>query len=128
MKKNKITIIINKPIKDVFEFTINPKNTPTWILSIKEEIAEEYPPKLGTIYKNRSKTSNWNFYKVIGFEKNKKFTLSDLNGNYFVRYTYKELDNNKTKMEYFEWIQKGELENPFTKDILEKLKVVLEKN
>jgi len=43
MKENKIKVIINKSIKEVFEFTINPKNTPSWILSIKEEVAVGYP-------------------------------------------------------------------------------------
>ena len=46
MKENKITVIINKPIGEVFEFTTNPKNTHLWIPSIEEEIAEEYPPKI----------------------------------------------------------------------------------
>ncbi|MEI7563640.1 MAG: hypothetical protein WCJ39_08670 [bacterium] len=52
MKENKLTIIINKPINEVFEFSTNPKNTHLWVDSIKEEITNEYPPKMGTIYKN----------------------------------------------------------------------------
>ncbi len=128
MKENKIIIIIDKPVKEVFDFTTNPKNTPKWLASVSEEIAEEYPPKIGTVYKNRFKNSDWNFYKVTEFQKNKIFTLSDPEGNYFVRYTYAGLGENKTKMEYFEWMKKGELKSPFTKDILQKLKLVLEKN
>ncbi len=46
MQENKITVIINKPIEEVFEFTTNPKNTHLWITSINEEIAEEYPQRL----------------------------------------------------------------------------------
>ena len=64
MKENKIIVVINKPIEEVFEFTINPKSTPLWISSIQEEIAEEYPPKIGTQYKNRGEGNNWDFYKV----------------------------------------------------------------
>lgn len=126
MKQNKIAIIINKPVEEVFEFTTNPRNTPLWIGSIDEEIAGEYPPKIGTIYKNRSTGLDWNFYKVLEFEEDRVFTLSDLEGNYFVRYTYEDFDGNKTKMLYLEWVEKGELKNPFTKEILEKLKKVLE--
>jgi len=126
MRENKITIIINKPIEEVFEFTTNPKNTHLWIPSIQEEVAEEYPPKINTNYKNRGKDSNWNFYKVVEFEENKIFTLSDLDKNYFVRYTYRKLTDNKTEMEYFEWVKKGELKNPFTYGILHNLKLVLE--
>jgi len=126
MRENKITIIINKPIEEVFEFTTNPKNTHLWIPSIQEEVAEEYPPKINTKYKNRGKDSNWNFYKVVEFEENKIFILSDLDKNYFVRYTYRKLTDNKTEMEYFEWVKKGELKNPFTYGILQNLKLVLE--
>ena len=126
MKENKIKIIINKPFKEVFEFTTNPKNTPLWISSIKEEIAEEYPPKLNTKYKNRGNNLGWNFYKVIELKKDKLFTLSDLKDNYFVRYTYRKLGNNKTEMEYFEWVKTGELESPFTEKVLNKLKEVME--
>jgi len=102
MKENKIIILINRTIEDVFEFTTNPKNTHLWIPSIQEEIAEEYPPKIGTQYKNRSQKSDWNYYKVLEFELNKKFTLSDLNNNYYVRYSYKKLGDKQTKMEYYE--------------------------
>jgi len=126
MRENKITVIINKPIKEVFEFTTNPKNTHLWIPSIEEEIAEEYPPKINTEYKNRGKNSEWDFYKVVKFEENKIFILSDLDENYFVKYTYKKLTDNETEMEYFEWVKNGELKNPFTDDILQNLKSVLE--
>lgn len=127
MKENKVTVIINKPIEVVFEFTTNPKNTHLWIPSIQEEIAEEYPPKIGTQYKNRGKDSDWEYYKVIEFDKNKIFTLSDLDGNYHVKYTYKRLSDKQTEMEYFEWMKKGELKNPYSKEVLQHLKSVLEK-
>ena len=126
MQENKITIIINKPIEKVFQFTINPKNTHLWIPSIEEEIADEYPPKINTRYKNRGKESDWDFYKVLEFKKNEIFTLTDLDENYTVKYTYRKLNANQTEMEYFEWIKNGELSNPFTKNILLKLKSILE--
>ncbi|MBU3904913.1 MAG: hypothetical protein KJ906_02050 [Nanoarchaeota archaeon] len=127
MKENKIIIIINKPTEEVFEFTTNPKNTHLWIPSIEKEIAEKYPPEIGTKYKNCGKDLKWNFYKVLEFGKNKIFTLTDLNENYHVKYAYRKLSDNKTEMEYFEWMKSGELKNPFTKDILQNLKLVLEK-
>jgi len=126
MKENKITVIINKPIEEVFEFTTNPKNTHLWIPSIDEEIAEEYPPKINTTYKNRGKDSDWDFYKVVEFKENEVFTMTELDENYSVRYTYRKLDSNKTELEYFEWMKDGELSNPFTKEILMKLKSVME--
>ena len=126
MKENKITIIINKSIDEVFEFTINPKNTPLWIESIAEEVSDEYPPKINTKYKNRGKDSDWNVYKVVEFKKNKIFTLTELDGNYSVKYTYNRLGENKTEMTYFEWVKKGEIQNPFTQKIIDKLKSTIE--
>ena len=49
MKENRISIIINKPVQEVFTFTIDPNNTPKWIDGIKEEQISEQPVKIGTI-------------------------------------------------------------------------------
>ena len=127
MKENKIAVIVNRQIDEVFEFTTNPQNTHLWIPPISEEVTEKYPPKINTRYKNRGEDDDWNEYKVVDFQKNKIFVLSDLDENYFVKYTYRKLDDNKMEMEYFEWMTDGELEKPFTKDILENLKKVIEK-
>jgi len=126
MKENRITIIVNRPVNEVFEFSTNPKNTHLWSASIKEEITDEYPPKIGTMYKNRWDAPIRDTYKVSEFEQDKLFTLSDLDENYHVRYTYRALDDNKTEMEYFEWMANGDLSNPYTKDVLEKLKSIIE--
>ena len=126
MRENKIIVVIDKPIDKVFLFTTNPQNTHLWIPSISEEVSDEYPPKINTIYKNRGEDNNWDKYKVVDFQKNKVFILSDLNENYFVKYTYRKLDKNKTELEYLEWMTTGELNKPFTKDILGNLKKVME--
>ncbi len=127
MNKNKISIIINKPIEDVFEFTTNPNNTPLWITHLKKEIAEPYPPVIGTVYKNTTDGDNWDVYEVIEFEEGTLFTLKDTISPYKVRYTYKSLDQDKTNLEYFEWMEQGELSNPFKVDVLEKLKNIMDK-
>ncbi len=51
----------------------------------------------------------------------------NLQSNYYVEYTYRELSYDKTELEYFEYVEKWNLENPFTLDILKKLKEVIEK-
>jgi len=53
MKKNKIVVIINRSIDEVFEFTTNPQNTHLWVSFISKEIVNEYPPRINTIYKSR---------------------------------------------------------------------------
>jgi len=126
MRENKITVVINKPIDEVFEFTTNPKNTHLWIPSISEEVADEYPPKINTEYRNRGNNADWNKYKVVDFKKNKVFILFNLEDKYFVKYSYRKLEDNKTEMEYFEWMIEGELSSPFTEDIFGNLKKVME--
>src|SRR3989344_9581439 len=121
MKNNKHTIIINKPIEQVFEFTINPKNTHLWIDAISEEVSSEFPPKIGTEYKH-PENSVWIKFRVIEYEMNKLFTLTDSDKDYCVRYIYKKINENKTELEYVEWMNKGKLETPLTKEMLEKLK------
>lgn len=127
MKENKLKIIIHRPIKEVFDFTINPKNTPLWIENLKEETAKPYPPKIGTIYKNTGDNKKWDSYEVIEFEQNKIFTLRASDGNYHVRYTYRMIDSNKTEMVYYEWVDRGKLDKPFSQKVLNKLKDVMEK-
>src|SRR3989344_9630356 len=104
MDENKITILIKKPIDEVFEFTTNPKNTPLWIFHIKKEVSDNFPPNIGTIYKNKGDSDKWNSYIVIELDKDKIFTLKASDNNYHVRYTYKKISNTLTEMEYFEWV------------------------
>ncbi len=127
MKTNTLLITIQQPLERVFEFTTNPKNTHAWIPFIISEVAETYPPKLGTIYKNTSDWVSWTEYKVEKWEKNKLFVLSECNGNYTVEYTYTELDDWITEMQYKERVITWELESPFSQNILENLKKILEK-
>jgi hypothetical protein len=125
---NKIVhkIIINKPVNEVFNASLDPHNTPHWIDGIVQEQASDSPVKLGTIYKNRGNTGDWNFYTVTAFKQNETFTLSSHDTSYNVRYILKSLENNKTEFEYCEWVEEGELENPLPIDAIKKLKQLIE--
>jgi len=127
MKENRIIIKIRRPVSEVFDFTVTPGNTPKWIINIVEEKTNELPVKLGTIYRIKNKGGVWTEYEVIEFELNKIFTLSQKGTDYKVRYTYKPIENG-TELIYFEWSEKGELEDPFSKSILNKLKSVMEQD
>jgi len=128
MRDSRLTIKINKPAAEVFEFTTNPKNTPLWVPSIIKEETNEYPAKVGTIYRNTSDNKNWTEYLVSKFEKDKIFVFNKVNDTYHVQYTFKVISPNETELEYYEWMDTGELSEPFTVDILQKLKNLIESN
>jgi hypothetical protein len=127
MRDNKLSIVINKPVEEVFSYTLNPKNTHAWIDSIDEEVTSEWPPKVGTTYRNRaSGNERWRHYKLTALEDNKSFTLEDTKGNYHVKYSFKLLKDNSTEFEYYEWTVNTGLESLFPMKHLEVLKSILE--
>jgi len=126
MKSKKLSISIKKPVSEVFDFTLNPNNTPYWIAGIVQEQANEFPPKQGTIYKNKNKHQEWSEYTMTAFEIDKMFIWTKSDNNYHVKYTFTLTDQNTTKLEYFEWVDKGELDEPFSLAVLKKLKSVVE--
>lgn len=128
MKDNKLSVIIHKPISTVYEFTTDPRKTPEWIDSVEVEQTNEWPPKPGTIYKNRGKSGPWSIYKVTKYVEGKEFELVKQDeSTYHVNYTYSTCPDGATKLVYHEWVTNGELDGPFTQDTLEKLKLALER-
>lgn len=128
MKQNTLKININKPSQVVYDFYVNPKNTPLWVDSIVREETSEWPIRVGTVYRNQNKAGVWTEYTVTNLKENEVFELTMKDGNYHVRYTHRELGGRSSELEYFEWVNEGDLEEPFTMEILEKLKVIVEQH
>ena len=112
--------------QEIFDFCLDPKNTPKWVNSIIVEQTNEWPPKVGTIYRNQNKNGVWFEYKVLALEPSVMFEFTSTASSYHVRYTLRSVNANMTELEYFEWMEEGELEEPFTLDTLQKLTSTLE--
>ena len=128
MNSNKLVVEIKKPVGEVFAYAIDPRNTHKWINFIVKEETNEWPVGIGSEYANQNQAGKWSGYKVTGFEKDKLFELTSKDGNYHVRYTFIPMDNKSCTLDYYEWVDNGELENPFLNSHLLKLKSLLETN
>jgi len=127
MKSLRLNITIDKPVEDVFAYATDSNNISNWYPSIKEEIPSRIPVNLGARLKNRGDDlDDWSEYEFTEFEKNKVFTLSQIGSPYHVRYTFTDSGDDTTEMEYYEWVNTGELEEPASIKNLELLKKCLE--
>lgn len=131
MKKNTLIVEINRPLEEVFQFTVNPINTPKWIKSVIEEKTSDQPVKVGTIYsqKTRSNTNQISetAFVITGYIENKQLDFHLVNGKYTCSYIYESVDGG-TKLTYSEEAGvDGNLEDPLGISSLETLKQLLEK-
>jgi hypothetical protein len=125
MNESKLKIRINRPSDELFDFILDPLNTPRWIDGIVKEETNESPTRLGTVFRNQNLDGKWNEYKVTAFKPGLVFTLSQKNSDYHVTYTITPLGKS-SELEYFEWVDKGELEEPLAPVALQKLQAVME--
>lgn len=128
MKQNRITVVINKKPEAVFAFVLDPQNTPRWIDLIEAEETNEWPARLGTVYRNRNRQGEWREYTVTAYEHNKMFVLSRKDGGYHVQYTVRPVGKDATELEYVEWEDRGEVGAPLNQDVFLKLKQLVEEN
>ena len=126
MKANKLVVKINKPANEVFKFTTTPPNSVKWISGVMSEETDEWPIKIGTIYKLTDESKKISEVIVTDLKVGEFIEWKSKENNYHCRYNYKTIDENSSTLEYSEWVGSGEIEFPFTQDILEKLKAVIE--
>lgn len=98
MKSKKIIIQIDKPVSEIFQFLINHINTPKWIDSFIVEQTNEWPVRIGTVYKNQNKNGVWQEYIVSEFKENEMFVFAQKDGNYHVKYTFKPIGKENTEL------------------------------
>jgi uncharacterized protein YndB with AHSA1/START domain len=131
MKHNEFVIEINKPVDEVFRFLLDPQNTPKWIDSVLKEETNEWPTKLGSLYRNAIKDPEvdggviLNEYEITIFKQDQMLEFSLKNSKYHVKYSFKTIPNG-TELIYTEWVDDGEIEDPFTNDTMQKLKSIIE--
>lgn len=124
MQQIRQSIIINRPVEIVFAFAVSPKNTPKWVDSIVVEQTNEWPVKVGTIYRSQNHAGEWSELELTAFEPNRAFTMRLPDGGY-VSYEFSAPDAGTTKLDYV-WASDGQLDAPFLNKILLQLKTVLE--
>lgn len=127
---NTIIIDIMRPPSDVFEFTVNPNNTPLWISFILEEQKSDEDVIVGTIYRqkidNGTNVPGESAFIVTEVIPNKLITMSSMNGTYYCTYTYEPIEGG-TRLKYFEDTGSGEvLTDPLGRNAFEKLKILIE--
>lgn len=127
MKENKLTIRINKPVHEVYLFTITPPNSIRWIDGVIGEETNEWPVKKGTVYILQTKDGGFSEITIIDIKSNEFVEWISKDRNYHCRYAFKPISETMTELEYHEWVDDGELKEPFSLEILQKLKSVLEK-
>jgi len=126
MKKNRLTITINNLLHTVYLFCITPPNSTKWIPGIAGEETNEWPIKIGTVYKLTNQKGDISNVSVTNIIHNEIVEWVSEDRNYHCRYTFKSLTPTISELQYDEWVDRGEIEEPFTIDILQKLKEVLE--
>lgn len=126
MQKNILSIHIYKPIAEVFLFSITPPNSALWIPGVVKEETSNWPVGIGTVYRLQNEKGEWSDVTVVAIKENEFVEWISHDTGYHCRYEFKLLDNVSTELTYLEWVGDGEIIAPFTQEILEKLKNVLE--
>jgi uncharacterized protein YndB with AHSA1/START domain len=119
--QRRFTVSLSRSADEVFDFVVNPANTPRWIDSVAFEQVDEWPARVGTKYRSRDHAGEWAELSVVAFERGRIFELAGQGGQ-VVTYTLRELPGGACELEYVERDDDGS----FTPETLMTLKSVLE--
>jgi len=123
MITNEIRITIDAPAEQIFEYTLEPKNTKHWVEGSIEMTTNTDQINLGTKYSNEYITR-----EVTDYDRDKFIELTDTGGAYSCSYSFRKINENSTELIFFESMSDGsELEYPIGKESFEKLKEIIEK-
>lgn len=127
MHTNTLTVEVNVPIEELFKYITEPWNAHMWMDNVVAQDCDHWPPEVGVSkYRNKGEDGVWTSYVLTAYEPNTLFELTREDGILAVRYTYVALGENRTELTYHEWVNEGDIENPFPQAALDKLKKVLE--
>lgn len=76
MIKLEMSVHINRPVAEVFEYLTDPARTPAWNATIEEATASETPLRVGTRVRTRMRMLGRTIegtYEVVEYEPNKRF-------------------------------------------------------
>lgn len=132
MKEIKATVIINQSAHEVFDYVLNPKNTPKWADSVVTEQVSKIPVGLGTIFRNLDHSGNCREFEITEFQPKITITMSKLHSNLRVKYTLRPINDNQCELEYYVWADTGNLDKSCTKNAclqtIKNLKNIIEKD
>lgn len=126
MKANKLQIVINRLPETVFDFVIKPPNSILWIDSIIDERTDNWPIKKGTIYTLKNKKNKLSRMTVEEYDSKNMVGWISEDKNYHCLYEISKVDKKSSLFKYSEWVDTGEIEDPFTQGVLVRLKKVVE--
>lgn len=122
-ERRRFLVRVNRQAEEVFDFVVNPANTPRWIDSVAFEEVDEWPVRVGTKYRSRDHAGEWAELGVVAFERGRMFELAGVGGQ-VVTYTFRAMPEGGCELEYVE----REDDGAFSQETLVRLKQVVEES
>lgn len=126
MSQNRLAVKINLPVNKVFLFATTPPNTTRWLDGVVSETTNEWPIQVGTVYEMTDPKGKISRIVVVDIRENYLIEWMSEDKNYHCRYILTQADENSTNFDYYEWVDVGEIPEPFTDKTLQSFKEAAE--